>query len=562
MNAAPPVYAEGWSYEENDGRRSFRWMGREAVVRLEEAGPPGLKYLSLEASHMFPESPPPRLEVFVGGRKAGERRIAFQFAPYIFPFKTGGPVEVRLKVDRIYPVPGDGRDHGIMVSAVSVVSAAGLAAPFYAEGWQPEEKDDFTSFRWMRREARILLPASEREASGYVTIPVFSEFMNQTQILEVRRGGRMIGRAALLPKWTFFSFPLDPRKAYVRTSAGPLGRFRLRAGVPPAAAQETGPDELVLTVNKVYPRKYHAEDCRELGARVGPAALHSDPERHRDFVFFHGNALLNHREMAQGRTKLRSFPQNLGVDLYGRCNIKPPCVYCLWHDMKKLEGEAVDAEVDERTLESYGPLFDGARTLVNCSFGEPLLHPRFEEIVEAVDRKGKILELSTNGQAFTERTIRALAGKRVTLYISLDAATEETYAKLRNGRWTAILPQLRRLAEERRRSGDLPKIFMVFIPMRVNRGDLEAYIKLAGEIGADSVILRPLIHLENPKIESDRGGYHFDYAAEMLSREEMDEVAAEAERLGGIHGVQVQNQFNFGTFEEPGAKPAARRGEF
>ena len=562
MNAAPPHFAEGFSYEENDGRRSFRWMGREAAVRFEDAGPPGLKYLCLEASHMFPEAPSPRLEVQIGGRMAGERRVAFQFAPYIFPFRAGGPVEVRLKVDRIYPVPGDGRDHGIMISAVSIASPAGLSEPFYAEGWQPEEKDDFTSFRWMRREARVLLPSSVREASGYVTIPVFSEFMNQTQILEVRRGRRVIGRAALLPKWTFFSFPLDPRKAYIRTSAGPLGSSRFRGRAPRAAAQETGPDELVLTINKVYPRKFHPEDYRELGARVGPVALHNDPERHRDFVFFHRNALLNHREMAQGRTKLRSFPLNLGVDLYGRCNIKPPCVYCLWHDMKKLEGEAVDAVVDEKTVESYGPLFRGARTLVNCSFGEPLLHPRFAEILETLDRRGKALELSTNGQAFTERTIRALAGKRVTLYISLDAASEETYAKLRNGRWSAILPQLRRLAEERRRAGDLPKIFMVFIPMRVNRGDLEAHIKLAGEIGADSVIIRPLIYLENPRIEADRGGYHFDYAAEMLSREEMDEVAAEAERLGGIYGVQVQNQFNFGTFEEPGATPAARRGEF
>jgi len=561
MITATPHYAQGWSYEENDGRRSFRWMGREAVVRLEDAGPAGLKYLHLVASHMFPESPLPRLEVFIGGRKAGERRVAFQFAPYVFPFTEGGPVEVRLLVDRIYPVPGDGRDHGIMVSSASVVSPADLPEPLYAEGWQPEERDDFTSFRWMRREARVLLPSSGRQASGYVTLPAFSEFLNQTQILEVRRRGRVIGRAALLPKWTFYSFPLDDRRAYIRTAAGPFGRSALRGRIPRAADQATGPDELVLTLNKVYPRKYHPQDYRELGARIGPVALHGDGERHRDFVFFHANALLNYREMAKGRTKLRSYPLNLGVDLYGRCNIKPPCVYCLWNQMKDLEGEAVDADVDEKTLAGYGPLFGGARTLVNCSFGEPLLHPRFAEILEFLDRRGKILELSTNGQAFTDRTIRALAGKRVTLYLSLDAATEETYAKLRNGRWSAILPQLRRLAEERRRAGDRPKIFMVFIPMRVNRADLEPYIKLAGEIGADSVILRPLIHLENPEIAADRGGYHFDYAAEMLSREEMDAVAAEAERLGGVYGVQVQNQFNFGTFEEPGAKPPAHRGE-
>jgi hypothetical protein len=389
MNAPSPVFAEGWSYEEHDGLRSFRWMGREAVVRLADVGPPGLKYLHLVASHMFPDQPSPRLEVYVGGRKTGERLVAFQFAPYLFPFKDGGAVEVRLKVDRIYPVPGDGRDHGIMVSTVSVITPESLAEPFYGEGWQPEEKDDFTSFRWMRREARLLLPSAARAAAGFVTIPVFSEFMNLTQVLEARRGGRLLGRVALLSRWTFTSFPLDHRRAYVRTAAGPLGRSRFWESVPRAAAQATGPDEIVLTLNKVYPRQYHPEDYRELGARVGPVSLHDDPERHLDFAFFHRNALLNHREMVKGRTKLRSYPLNLGIDLYGRCNIKPPCVYCLWDQMKDLEGEAVDAVVDEQTLAAYGPIFRSARTLVNCSFGEPLIHPRFTEILEFLERREK-----------------------------------------------------------------------------------------------------------------------------------------------------------------------------
>jgi MoaA/NifB/PqqE/SkfB family radical SAM enzyme len=102
---------------------------------------------------------------------------------------------------------------------------------------------------------------------------------------------------------------------------------------------------------------------------------------------------------------------------------------------------------------------------------------------------------------------------------------------------------------------------MVFMPMRANRGDLEAYFKLAAEIGADSVILRPLIHLENPEIEADRGGYHFDYAKEMLSRAEMEEVAAEAERLAREYGILVQNQFNFGVLDVPGAKRAPAGGD-
>lgn len=553
MNAAPPLFGEGWSYEENDGVRNFRWMGREAVIRLRDVGPPGLKYLHIIASHMFPDQPAPRLEVFVGGRSSGDRILAFQFAPYLFPFKDGGDIEVRFKVDRIYPVPGDGRDHGIMVSTVSVVSPADLTEPFYGEGWHPEERDDFTPFKWMRREARVLLPSRARSESLFITIPVFSKYANLTQVLEVWRGDRLLAQASLLQNWTTFSFRLDPGRPYREVLRGTLGPVWRRKRILPARRRPSGPDDLVLSLNKIFPRKYYPWDPRELGARIGPITFHRDPERHRESAFLHANGVRNHQEMIEGRTKLESFPGKLGIDLYGRCNIKPHCVYCLWDQMKVLEGKAVDAVVDETTLESYGPFFRAAWTFVNCSIGEPLLHPRLTEILELFDKRGKFVELSTNGQAFTEGTIRALAGKRIILYISLDAATEATYAKIRNDRWATILPRLRLFAEERKKAGGLPKIYMVFIPMRVNRGDLEEYFKLAAEIGADSIILRPLNNLENPEIRADRGGYHFDYAEEMLNRREMIAVAAEAGRYSAVFGVPFQNQLDFGTVEAPEA---------
>ena len=161
--------------------------------------------------------------------------------------------------------------------------------------------------------------------------------------------------------------------------------------------------------------------------------------------------------------------------------------------MKEMEGDRVDAVVDDAALKGYGPFFRSARYLVNCSFGEPLLHPRLAEILNACAERKKIIELSTNGQAFTDRTIKALVGKPVNLYVSLDAATRETYAKIRNDRWDDIVPSLVRLNEERQKAGRLPRIYLVFIPMRVNAGDLEEYFRLAQRIEADKLVLRPLL---------------------------------------------------------------------
>lgn len=178
------------------------------------------------------------------------------------------------------------------------------------------------------------------------------------------------------------------------------------------------------------------------------------------------------------------------------------------------------------------------------------MHPRFEQIVEHFTRHNKIMEISTNGQAFTKRTIQALVGKPIYLYISLDAATKETYAKIRNDRWETIIPNLVLLNEERKRKGNLPKIHMVFMPMRVNKNDLEDYFRLCQKIEADALILRPLLVLNKPKIAHERGGYLFDYKNELLSREELEEIFSECRTYSEKYGVPVANQFSFGKHDE------------
>ncbi|MBN2198612.1 MAG: radical SAM protein [Candidatus Aminicenantes bacterium] len=406
----------------------------------------------------------------------------------------------------------------------------------YGDGWYGWEHDRVFPFRWMTSGAKIVLPADVRSLYRFAVLPVFSEYVDFSQKLRVETGNGDSAEWPLLYQWSFYSLDLRPEKP---------------SGEGTEASRD--PVEIDLSLNKIFPARYHPGDGRELGVRIGPFTFHNDPRRHELFKFFIANAVLNFEEMVEGRDELRSYPLNLGIDLYGKCNIKPPCVYCLWDKMKTLEGPYVDMTIDDRTLESYGPFFKAARNLVNCSFGEPLLHPRFQEILELCRRSGKFLELSTNGQAFTERTIRALAGKPVYLYVSLDAATAATYAKIRNDRWEEIIPRLEQLSRERKKAGGFPKLFMVFMPMRVNLGDLEAYFELCRRLEADALVLRPLLYLWNPKIEADRGGYHFDYKKEMLERSEAEEVIRRCEHLSVTYGVPLANQYSFGLIPEPGS---------
>lgn len=405
----------------------------------------------------------------------------------------------------------------------------------FGKGFYEEERDDFSRFRWMSGSAELTVPAEAASRNRFLTLPVFSEFRNFSQVLTVRRGGLVLAELALLDHWNYYDVPLVPEDGI--------------GGGAPAGPAVT----LTLSLNKLFPRKFYPDDTRQLGVRVGPPELHDDEGLHRNLQAFHRNAQLNYREMTEGKTALDSFPLNLGIDIYGKCNISPHCVYCLWDSMKVLEGANVDIPVDARTLEGYGPFFTSARTLVNCSFGEPLLHPKLTELMEFCARNRKIVELATNGQAFTERTIKALVGKPVYLYISLDAASKATYAKIRNDRWDEIIPGLRRLGEERKKAGNLPRIFMVFIPMRVNRDDLEEYFKLCLIVGADALVLRPMLFLTEPDIVEERGGHVFDYRNEMLNRREVEEIIRKAETYSRTYGVPLASQFDFGLMKEPAA---------
>jgi len=539
MNMTQFLYETGWYPKEHDGTQPFRWMKRRAAFSLPNYNVAGKSYLFITAAgHSYPEERIVTLEFFLNGQKKGERMIDSAFSSYVFPFDEKGDLHFEFRLSAAYQVPGDPRELGIMFRKIEVLAPS--EAGSFLEGWYIWEYDDFFPFRWMKQTAKINLATLEAEHHKYISFYIFSEFSDCSQKLKIAMDGELVSEIPLLPKWNFYSFPLQ------LPQSSPDGeRYKKKEGKW---------SELNFSLSKVYPKDDHSEDLRELGIRVSPPEFHDDEEAHRNFISFHQNSILNYREMLEGKTKLDSFPPNLGVDLYGKCNIKPPCVYCLWDRMKELEGEHVDTPVDDKTLKDYGPFFQSARLIINCSFGEPLLHPRFGEILDFCQKQHKILEISTNGQAFTARTIEALVGKPIYLYVSLDAACQETYLKIRNDRWEAIVPNLMRLNQERKRNNNLPKIYMVFMPMKVNKGDLEAYFQLCQKVEAEALVLRPLNYLENPQIEIDRAGYRFNYEKELLPPDELKDIIRKCDEFSVKYGIQIANQFTFGVHETPNSK--------
>lgn len=385
----------------------------------------------------------------------------------------------------------------------------------FGDGFYGEERDDVYLFRWMRLAGDLRVEVAEE--SRFLEIWVFSNFRDLTQELSVA-GEDWQQERTLASGWSRLSVPV------------PAGTDRIR-----------------LQVNKPFPKSHYPDDSRSLAIRVRNGAyVHQDEARHRQIHALYANKIHNWGEMLAGKSQLDSTPPTLGIDMYGVCNVKPPCVYCEWDISKEMEGDNVEAPFDRELLGEWGTTFSDSSTLVNCSIGEPFMMKNLDELFDIYGDEGKALEMTTNGQILTDRNIEKLLDREIDLYISLDAATPETYAQLRNDTLERILTNLRRLIAAKGGRDGLPRVHLVFMPMRCNVHELEGFVELCADLEVDRLVLRPLNFSESISLKWDRAGYVFDYPKELLPFEELIRVSAQAARLCAEHGVPLSDQLDFG----------------
>jgi MoaA/NifB/PqqE/SkfB family radical SAM enzyme len=114
------------------------------------------------------------------------------------------------------------------------------------------------------------------------------------------------------------------------------------------------------------------------------------------------------------------------------------------------------------------------------SGGEPAGVPHFLETAEVLGRAGVYLKVETNGQRLNAQTVTRLARLPVrSIQVSMDATTQDTYARLRpKAVFKAAVETCRKV-----RSAGLP-LEVTFAPTRFNILEAEAVMDLALELEA------------------------------------------------------------------------------
>lgn len=179
----------------------------------------------------------------------------------------------------------------------------------------------------------------------------------------------------------------------------------------------------------------------------------------------------------------------LYVYLTEGCNLA--CRHCWIAPRFDADGTAAPSlplEVFEQVVAEAKPL---GLASVKLTGGEPLLHPRFLEILDVVRREDLGLTLETNGLLCTGEIAAAIAGCRDPFVsVSLDGASAASHERIRGvkGCFARAVAGIRALAG----AGLRPQVIMTL--QRGNSEEAGDLVRLARELGAGSVkfnVLQP-----------------------------------------------------------------------
>jgi MoaA/NifB/PqqE/SkfB family radical SAM enzyme len=258
------------------------------------------------------------------------------------------------------------------------------------------------------------------------------------------------------------------------------------------------------------------------------------------------NTALQLKEIAQKTVELQSRPSTYNIELTGRCNYNPPCVFCVG---KNRPNYNPPGNLDISIIEKSWASLSQAERINDCSYGEPLLHPRFEPFVERLAFAGIKFGFSTNGLLLTEKKAEFLVKHSgiAEFVVSLNAATPETYYRLHGQDINTVIGNVKRfieLFEAEHGSGELPLI-LSYIVMRSNADEVMDFLSLTRSLGVNNVMFRPLLDfVAGSHYVCDNFGHEFDYGNEKLGLDYYKELESHIKSRSEFSTMNLSYQWS------------------
>jgi radical SAM protein with 4Fe4S-binding SPASM domain len=188
-------------------------------------------------------------------------------------------------------------------------------------------------------------------------------------------------------------------------------------------------------------------------------------------------------------------PSFLQIEPVGQCNLA--CKMCAIPYRGEGTPHGPPAFMAWPIFVSVLDAFGEARELHLQGLGEPLMHPRFFDMVRRAAGRGLRVSTNTNLTLIDRRRAEeCMTSGLAEISLSIDAATREAYEAIRVGaRFDWILANLAKLEAAREAAaGSGPALRLVMVLMRRNLEEIPGLVRLAHDFGIEALFVQRLCH--------------------------------------------------------------------
>lgn len=204
------------------------------------------------------------------------------------------------------------------------------------------------------------------------------------------------------------------------------------------------------------------------------------------------NPLINDKEDRENYNDYLS-PRIIKFNTDRSCNLF--CMSCR-ESRTVLQGDDLENArfINKRLVDS--DWIKNAECLNIAGNGEVFYSDIYKEILYDIPNGAHMIQVFSNGNLFTAKEFERIRTvyEVIEVEISLDAASQKTYEKLRRGgNWNVLMNNLKYLMKKRLEN-QLSKFTINMIVQKENYEEIPAFIKMGKELHADIIAIRPLMN--------------------------------------------------------------------
>lgn len=206
-------------------------------------------------------------------------------------------------------------------------------------------------------------------------------------------------------------------------------------------------------------------------------------------LMYHPDRVAQVMQVTDWQSAKSVYPIFVEISPVAHCNSR--CTFCAL-DFTEYRKATLDYDILVSRLKEMGEL--GIKSAHFAGEGEPMLHPKINEIVAATKQSGIDVAFTSNGTKMDARFVEKSLGSCSWVKISLNAGSAETYSKVHRvkpAEYDKVIENIRYAVQYKKQHGLTVDIGVQSVLLPENAHEMESLAALCKEIGVDYFVVKP-----------------------------------------------------------------------